>query len=102
MQHWKVYREWNEKLYLEMFQAYMDGRTDSDPTNNWFENEIGFLDFYVIPLAKKLAHCGVFGVTSFEYLNFAVRNREEWENKGKEIVQNMRRAAVQRMGTGAA
>jgi hypothetical protein len=38
----------------------------------------------------------VFGVTSFEYLNFAVRNREEWENKGKEIVQKMKQAALQR------
>jgi len=30
--------------------------------------EIGFYDFYIIPLAKKLDQCGVFGVSSDEYL----------------------------------
>ena len=28
--------------------------------------EIGFFDFYIIPLAKKLKDCGVFGVSSDE------------------------------------
>jgi hypothetical protein len=30
------------------------------------EGEIGFFDFYIIPLAKKLKECGVFGVSSDE------------------------------------
>ena len=50
---------------------------------------MGFLDFYIIPLAKKLSDCGVFGVSSDEYLNYAVRNREEWELKGQHVVANM-------------
>jgi hypothetical protein len=29
---------------------------------NFLSGEIGFFDFYVIPLAKKLKECGVFGV----------------------------------------
>jgi hypothetical protein len=41
----------------------------------------------VIPLTKKLKDCGVFGVSSDEYLNYAMHNREEWEAKGKEVVQ---------------
>jgi hypothetical protein len=32
----------------------------------WYKGEIGFLDFYIIPLAKKLKDCGVFGVSSDE------------------------------------
>lgn len=68
-----------------------------------YEGELGFFDNYIIPLAKKLCECGVFGVsgklrseTVFdahtpnlpgeEYLNYAVKNREEWEQKGKRIV----------------
>ena len=46
----------------------------------------GFFDYYIIPLAKKLKECGVFGVSSDEYLNYATQNRQEWEIKGKEIV----------------
>jgi 3'5'-cyclic nucleotide phosphodiesterase len=61
MQHWHVYREWNEKLYVEMYQAYKDGRSPTDPTIGWYQGEIGFFDYYIIPLAKKLADCGVFG-----------------------------------------
>lgn len=94
MQHWHIYRKWNEKLYNDMYQAFHDGRSDKDPTENWYEGEIGFFDFYIIPLARKLADCGVFGVSSFEYLNFAIGNREEWASRGKEIVQQMHDAAV--------
>lgn len=42
-----------------------------------------------IPLAKKLKDCGVFGVASDEYLNYAVQNRAEWEERGEEIVASM-------------
>jgi hypothetical protein len=34
-------------------------------------------------LAKKLKECGVFGVSSDEYLQYAISNRNEWEEKGE-------------------
>ena len=40
------------------------------------------LTFTVIPLAKKLKECGVFGVSSDEYLAYAQANRNEWETRG--------------------
>merc|ERR1711935_779735 len=86
MQHWHIYIKWNERLYAEMYKAYTQGRSEKDPTVSWYEGEIGFLDFYVIPLAQKLAECGVFGVSSDEYLNYAINNRNEWEKKGKDVV----------------
>jgi hypothetical protein len=43
----------------------------------------------VIPLAKKLKECGVFGVASDEYLTYALENRREWETRGKAIVNDM-------------
>jgi hypothetical protein len=43
----------------------------------------------VIPLAKKLKNCGVFGVASDEYLTYALDNRREWETRGKDIVSDM-------------
>jgi 3'5'-cyclic nucleotide phosphodiesterase len=89
MQHWHVYRKWNERLFTEMYQAFLDGRADKDPSTFWYEGEIGFFDFYIIPLAKKLKDCGVFGISSDEYLNYALNNREEWERRGRDVVAEM-------------
>lgn len=91
MQHWHIYRKWNERFFTECYQAYIDGRATADPSENWYQGEIGFFDFYIIPLAKKLKDCGVFGKSSDEYLNYAETNRKEWELKGKEVVAEMLR-----------
>jgi hypothetical protein len=40
-------------------------------------------------LARKLQECGVFGVSSEEYLNYAIQNRAEWEERGEEIVKEL-------------
>jgi class 3 adenylate cyclase len=89
MQHWHVYRKWNARLFEEMYKAYLEGRSETDPSENWYKGEIGFYDFYIIPLAKKLKDCGVFGVSSDEYLNYAMTNRQEWEARGRELVEEM-------------
>jgi class 3 adenylate cyclase len=89
MQHWHVYLKWNERLFNEMHEAYLAGRADKDPSEGWYQGELGFFDFYVIPLAKKLKDCGVFGVSSAEYLNCARENRAQWEEHGKDVVASM-------------
>ena len=86
MQHWHVYLKWNERLFHEMYKAYQAGRSEKNPADFWYDGEIGFFDFYIIPLAKKLKECDVFGVSSDEYLNYASANRQEWLSKGKQIV----------------
>mmetsp|Transcript_32070 Transcript_32070/g.47359 ORF Transcript_32070/g.47359 Transcript_32070/m.47359 type:complete len:1480 (+) Transcript_32070:183-4622(+) len=86
MQHWLTYVKWNERFYKENWAAYVNGRTDTDPTANWYEGEIGFFDGYIIPLATKLKECGVFGNAGDEYLGNALRNKVEWIEKGKAIV----------------
>ena len=50
------------------------------------DGEIGFFDFYIIPLSQKLADCGVFGVSSDENLSYATNNRAEWVEKGRAVV----------------
>lgn len=87
MQHWHIFKRWNQRLFFEMYAAYKAGRADKDPSEFWYQGEIGFFDFYVIPLAKKLASCGVFGVSSHEYLGYAEANRAEWAQRGEEIVK---------------
>ncbi|CAB9522348.1 cAMP-specific 3',5'-cyclic phosphodiesterase, isoform (Partial), partial [Seminavis robusta] len=86
MQHWHVYQKWNKCLFLEMTAAFHAGRFAKNPADFWYKGEIGFFDNYIIPLAKKLEDCGVFGVSSDEYLNYALKNREEWAERGRDIV----------------
>jgi len=75
MQHWHIFRKWNENLFREMYKAYVEGRAEKNPAEFWYKGEIGFFDFYIIPLAKKLSDCGVFGVSSDEYLSYAMKVR---------------------------
>jgi hypothetical protein len=89
MQHWHVYIKWNRRLFQEMSLAYRAGRMASDPADFWYEGELQFFDNYVLPLAKKLQECQVFGVSSDEYLTYAVSNRKEWEEKGKSVIEEM-------------
>jgi len=104
MQHWQVYKKWNERFFQECYSAYKNGRAKSDPSDGWYKGEIGFFDFYVIPLAKKLESCGVFGVSSQEYLNYALANREEWAMEGealvKEYISNYEKLGNNMNGTG--
>ena len=69
--------------------AFKSGRAERDPSEFWYKGEIGFFDFYIIPLAKKLRECGVFGVSSDEYLDYCMQNREEWVSKGEAVVAEM-------------
>lgn len=87
MQHWMIYSKWNEKLFHETYHAYRTGRIDDDPSVSWYQGELGFFDYYVIPLARKLEKCGVFGVSSHEFETYATHNREEWERKGLSMVE---------------
>jgi hypothetical protein len=87
MQHWHIYRKWNERLFAEMTHAHKQGRLAFDPKEGWYKGELGFFDNYIIPLAKKLKECGVFGVSCDEYLNYALENRREWASKGEDVVK---------------
>jgi hypothetical protein len=68
MQHWYVYQKWNRKLFTELYNAWKAGRMGADPRTFWYKGELEFFDNYIIPLAKKLRECNVFGVSSDEYL----------------------------------
>jgi 3'5'-cyclic nucleotide phosphodiesterase len=92
MQHWHVYRKWNERLFVEMRKAFKDGRqgfSGVDPSETWYQSEKDFFDFYIIPLTKKLKDCGVFGVSGDEYYNYAIQNRRQWDIWGKQLVSEM-------------
>ena len=99
MQHWHVYRKWNQKLFEELYVAYLNDRMDKNPVEFWYQGEFGFFDFYIIPLTEKLKNCGVFGVSSGEFLDFARKNRAEWENQGEDVVKEMYEECIKKYGT---
>jgi hypothetical protein len=86
MQHWHIYQKWNERFFAEMTVAYKSGRMENNPADSWYQGELGFFDNHIIPLAKKLEDCGIFGVSSDEYLHYALENRREWANNGEAVV----------------
>lgn len=89
MQHWHVYRKWNERFFKECTEAYRNGRAADDPAVRWYEKELVFFDDYVIPLAQQLKDCGVFGISGGEYLMYATQNRQEWYERGMDLVDEM-------------
>ena len=50
MQHWRIYRKWNERLFHEMTVAFQAGRAEKDPAEGWYEGEIWFFDNVSVPL----------------------------------------------------
>jgi class 3 adenylate cyclase len=89
MQHWHIYQRWNERLFNEMHNAFKQGKVAVDPSTNWYIGEIGFFDYYLIPLAMKLKECGVFGASGYEYASYVLKNKKEWERKGQQSVKEM-------------
>lgn len=74
-----------------MYKAYLEGRAEKDPGENWYQGEMNFFDFYIISLANKLKQCWrVFGISQSEFLNYTKSNRMEWEVKGKDLVEAMK------------
>ncbi|CAB9510863.1 Receptor-type guanylate cyclase gcy [Seminavis robusta] len=86
-QHWAIYRKWNRLLFREMYKAWREGRAEHNPAEDWYKGEIGFFDFYIVPLSRKLRDCGVFGPTSDENYNYATNNRNMWVQEGQGIVK---------------
>ena len=62
MQHWNVYRKWNQNLFEELYVAYLNGRMDKDPSDFWYKGEFGFFDFYIVSIR------GSFGFVFFATL----------------------------------
>jgi hypothetical protein len=96
MQTWGIYRKWNERLFLEMYGAFVEGRAEKDPSDGWYQGELWFFDNCVIPLACKLGEFGVMGVASYECLNRARENRQKWEVEGENLCRAMLEKAQQK------
>jgi len=95
MQSFNVFVKWNRRLFKEFFVARLRGRLSFDPSENWYENQIGFFSHYIIPLSQKMSKCGVFGSAGSVFEYFAKENRKRWTEEGEEISEQIIREVTE-------
>mmetsp|Transcript_21929 Transcript_21929/g.54164 ORF Transcript_21929/g.54164 Transcript_21929/m.54164 type:complete len:740 (+) Transcript_21929:169-2388(+) len=95
LQGWEQMAKWSNKLYLELRKAHVMGR-GVDPTDGWFNNQIGFLEAYLLPLARRLDDTGVFGTERGGiFANTVLINRERWGYEGMSLTANVIRKGIE-------
>lgn len=81
--------KWSDCLYLELRKALVAKKGD-DPMNGWFNNQIGFLDFYLLPLARKLDDTGAFGDSrGAVFASIVEKNRKRWTKEGMGVTMKI-------------
>lgn len=89
IQSFRTYLKWNERLFEEMLQAHHAGRSEDDPSIQWYEAELAYFDKFLIPLVSRIKDTGIFGGSGEAYLRRAIENRDTWKAKGEAIVHDM-------------
>lgn len=86
LQGWEQMAKWSNRLYLELRKAHVANR-GMDASPKWFENQIGFLESYLLPLAHRLEDSGVF--PDIEFAKIVEDNRDRWMVEGFDVAQNI-------------
>jgi hypothetical protein len=86
LQGWDHMAKWSARLYMELRRAYQAKR-GGDPQYRWFENQIGFLESYLLPLAHRLEDTGVFGKAGPDFGRIVEDNRDTWLTHGYDETQ---------------
>ncbi|KAL3943527.1 MAG: hypothetical protein SGBAC_002384 [Bacillariaceae sp.] len=95
LQGWEQMAKWSNKLYLELRKAHVMGR-GVDPTDGWYNNQIGFLEAYLLPLARRLDDTGVFGTgRGGIFASTVLVNRERWGHEGMSLTANVIRKGIE-------
>lgn len=89
MQSFQVFVKWNKRLFKEFYVAHLSDRLAFNPSDNWYENQIGFFSHYIIPLSQKMKTCGVFGTTGSVFEYFAMENKKKWTEEGEELSEEI-------------
>jgi len=94
MQSFENFVKWNKRLYEELHEAYESGRCsngeEDDPSKDWFGNQLGFYEIYILPLARRLRKCGAFAPDAGEaFVQNAKNICRRWEYEGAAITDRM-------------
>jgi len=95
MQSFHIFVKWNRRLYKEFYAGHLSRRLSFDPSENWYENQIGFFSHYIIPLSQKMSKCGVFGSAGSVFEYFAKENLKRWTEEGEEISEQIIREVAE-------
>jgi hypothetical protein len=83
MQSFEHMEEWSHRLFFELKASYHEGRGE-DPQNGWYDNQITFLDSYILPLARRMEDTGIFGdETGKMFADIVLENRDRWVTDGE-------------------
>jgi len=89
LQSWDAMVKWSNRLYLELRRAHASNK-GPDVSRNWFKNQIGFLELYVLPLAKKMNETGVFGrIIGPSFARLVENNRDRWLLDGEKVTNDI-------------
>jgi hypothetical protein len=78
MQGWDHMEKWSTRLFFELMVSYEAGRGE-DPRQGWFENQITFLESYLLPLARRLHATRAFGnIVGPMFARTVEENRDHW------------------------
>jgi hypothetical protein len=73
---------------MELRKAFLSGRGfDAQP--KWFENQIGFLESYLLPLAHRLEDMGIFQLMGPMFAEVVESNRDRWLVEGYDVTQKV-------------
>jgi hypothetical protein len=96
MQSWELFLFWNHSLFEELYDAFLCGRSENDPCNGWYENQLKFYKFYVLPLAEKMQKVVVFGDAGSRFFKNALSIRDQWEREGEKMTRDMIEAVTKK------
>ena len=89
LQGWQNSLKWSTRLYKELNNGFLLHRGE-DPSMEWYENQIKFWDFYILPLAKNLGVMGVFEENVGGMFAYCVkRNLAQWIDEGARVTELM-------------
>mmetsp|Transcript_28554 Transcript_28554/g.68072 ORF Transcript_28554/g.68072 Transcript_28554/m.68072 type:complete len:532 (+) Transcript_28554:23-1618(+) len=97
MQSFNTFVKWNRRLFRELHAARSAERLPFDPSARWYENQIGFFNHYILPLAGKMKSCGVLGTTGDVFELFAAENLKRWKEEGEAISEEIIRSETSMM-----
>jgi hypothetical protein len=87
MQGWEQMEKWSGRLFFELVNSYAEGRGE-DPRQGWFQNQITFMESYMLPLARRLQMMQVFGDEVGSMFGMRVEeNRDRWLEQGMSVTQ---------------
>mmetsp|Transcript_9480 Transcript_9480/g.14642 ORF Transcript_9480/g.14642 Transcript_9480/m.14642 type:complete len:686 (+) Transcript_9480:171-2228(+) len=89
MQGWEQMEKWSDRLFLELKTTYHKGFGE-DPQKKWYQNQITFLESYILPLARRLGDMGVFGESIGPMFEEIVKqNRDKWISDGFRVTSRV-------------